>query len=51
MNENDNKYVNEVLKKLNELNAVERFPMNDREVQCGIAETGAHKWKAVLFIQ
>ncbi len=30
MNENDNKYVNEVLKKLNELNAVERFPMNDR---------------------
>lgn len=30
MNENDNKYVNEVLKKLNELNAVERFPINDR---------------------
>ena len=30
MNENDNKYVIEVLKKLNELNAVERFPMNDR---------------------
>lgn len=30
MNENDNKYVNEVLEKLNELNAVERFPMNDR---------------------
>ena len=30
MNENDNEYVNEVLKKLNELNAVERFPMNDR---------------------
>ena len=30
MNENDNKYVNEVLKKVNELNAVERFPMNDR---------------------